>query len=75
MTTNPAPDATPEPTPSHVKHRRPLWVWFVVAIGLALLLFPVGTLSTCSDGDTASSCSTTYVSVVGMVTGIGYPGN
>jgi hypothetical protein len=75
MTASPSPAAMPEPTPRHVKRQRPLWVWFVVAIALALLLFPVGTLNTCSDGDTSSSCSTTYVSVVGMVTGIGYPGN
>ncbi|WP_152649858.1 hypothetical protein [Demequina oxidasica] len=58
------------------KRRRPLWVWLLVGIGLALVFVPVGKIVSCSDSAAGEgSCTTSYVSVVGMITGIGYSGS
>ena len=64
----------PELDEVRLKRRRPWWVWFIIGAVLALFLVPVGSIVSCIDGDTASSCTTTYVSVVGMLTGVGYSG-
>lgn len=64
----------PELDEVRLKRRRPWWVWFIIGAALALFLVPVGSIVSCIDGDTTSSCTTTYVSVVGMLTGVGYSG-
>lgn len=54
------------------ERRRALWRWGWAALVAGVLFCPVGIVGACSDGDDGGRCETSYASLAGLATGIGY---